>query len=626
MAEFGTQATQLSAPQGAGANVVAPTTVNPLEGLTTLISQGASLFSSLTQKDDNASVKQYTQKLSTITEGVASGQLSPEKARVQQRALYSEYAKNFPDKVEDFTKVTKSFREASNLGDVEEAAKIERDIRKTALTSAQQDGFLVFGNEEQQDKIIQNHAAVVRARKDLEAMYRANEESRASKRFQNEEEKEADKNRISQTLNVLGASNLSAFSSEMEGLVAHVTSGKMGLEQAELLRSKRFSEIQATLNAVTGTMPELGNAYRALFNDLNETSKRLLDPKTRAETSASALQDILARAQITVLSNDKKVLSAAVANRLLPNTVTATIASEGLERNIFVLLGANTPEERATNPAAMPVPIGTAAGNQVTKLVEKQVTEAVASKDEAAKESAIKATNNLLNDIGASINSPFATKPDALKDVANFIASPAFGQLVAEGKVSPEGRTAAARVLQISFQQPTIQAVNEKLNAPIMTLAKRGSASGPSGLTAKDVVAVEWSGSGIRFVPKTDNPNIPQFEQMAYARELQSAERAINSLIRQGAHLTGSTNYKQAWEAMQSRVLPQFFPQEEQKGSTIENAPATSNSKGSVGDALQREYDRLVKAGKPSWLSQEAYDSQLKIIKGELDGAKKGSK
>ena len=626
MAEFGTQATQLSAPQGAGANVVAPTTVNPLEGLTTLISQGASLFSSLTQKDDNASVKQYTQKLSTITEGVASGQLSPEKARVQQRALYSEYAKNFPDKVEDFTKVTKSFREASNLGDVEEAAKIERDIRKTALTNAQQDGFLVFGNEEQQDKIIQNHAAVVRARKDLEAMYRANEESRASKRFQNEEEKEADKNRISQTLNVLGASNLSAFSSEMEGLVAHVTSGKMGLEQAELLRSKRFSEIQATLNAVTGTMPELGNAYRALFNDLNETSKRLLDPKTRAETSASALQDILARAQITVLSNDKKVLSAAVANRLLPNTVTATIASEGLERNIFVLLGANTPEERANNPAAMPVPIGTAAGNQVTKLVEKQVTEAVASKDEAAKESAIKATNNLLNDIGASINSPFATKPDALKDVANFIASPAFGQLVAEGKVSPEGRTAAARVLQISFQQPTIQAVNEKLNAPIMTLAKRGSASGPSGLTAKDVVAVEWSGSGIRFVPKTDNPNIPQFEQMAYARELQSAERAINSLIRQGAHLTGSTNYKQAWEAMQSRVLPQFFPQEEQKGGTIENAPATSNSKGSVGDALQREYDRLVKAGKPSWLSQEAYDSQLKIIKGELDGAKKGSK
>ncbi len=203
-------------------------------------------------------------------------------------------------------------------------------------------------------------------------------------------------------------------------------------------------------------------------------------------------------------------------------------------------------EERANNPAAMPVPIGTAAGNQVTKLVEKQVTEAVASKDEAAKESAIKATNNLLNDIGASINSPFATKPDALKDVANFIASPAFGQLVAEGKVSPEGRTAAARVLQISFQQPTIQAVNEKLNAPIMTLAKRGSASGPSGLTAKDVVAVEWSGSGIRFVPKTDNPNIPQFEQMAYARELQSAERAINSLIRQGAHLTGSTNYKQA--------------------------------------------------------------------------------
>jgi hypothetical protein len=620
MAEFGTQATQLSAPQGAGANVVAPTTVNPLEGLTTLISQGASLFSSLTQKDDNASVKQYTQKLSAITEGVASGQLSPEKARVQQRALYSEYAKNFPDKVEDFTKVTKSFREASNLGDVEEAAKIERDIRKTALTNAQQDGFLVFGNEEQQDKIIQNHAAVVRARKDLEAMYRANEESRASKRFQNEEEKEADKNRISQTLNVLGASNLSAFSSEMEGLVAHVTSGKMGLEQAELLRSKRFSEIQATLNAVTGTMPELGNAYRALFNDLNETSKRLLDPKTRAETSASALQDILARAQITVLSNDKKVLSAAVANRLLPNTVTATIASEGLERNIFVLLGANTPEERATNPAAMPVPIGTAAGNQVTKLVEKQVTEAMASKDDAAKDSAVKAANNLLTDIGASINSPFAMKPDALKDVANFIASPAFGQLVAEGKVSPEGRTAAARVLQISFQQPTIQAVNEKLSAPIVTL------KGKSNLTAKDVVNVEWSGSGIRFTPKTDNPNIPQFEQMAYARELQSAERAINSLIRQGAHLTGSTNYKQAWEAMQSRVLPQFFPQEEQKGSTIENAPATSNSKGSVGDALQREYDRLVKAGKPSWLSQEAYDSQLKIIKGELDGAKKGSK
>ena len=135
MAEFGVQATELSAPQGAGANVVKPATASvDLSGIGSIFSAMGSLAKISADKERQAVIKEYTNDRDKYAQAVEAG-ADLAKVNARRRAAASRFRANYPGLIKDFDEIDRSFSENTAISDAEDDAKVRRDIRKEQLSN-----------------------------------------------------------------------------------------------------------------------------------------------------------------------------------------------------------------------------------------------------------------------------------------------------------------------------------------------------------------------------------------------------------------------------------------------------------------------------------------------------------
>lgn len=568
MAEYGPSATQLSAPQGAGAQVIAPVqqTFVPRD-----IASGIGMVADVFSKYSEASKKeeaekrkqdvlgQYIRSETVINDAVAQG-LDAGQAAARSRANGNKFLASYPEYAKDFESARNSLKGITEAGEVEDEVKERKRLFRAQISNAQQAGYTIDPSmpAEVIQSQIDSHQTEVRAQAELDRAYKARSDIRA----QNAEDRAVADRHIKDTsikvLNEVAGARMQAVGGFVASLASDVKQGKIPLEQAQLKLTQEFSVINATLQSAASVNPELASPYRTLFREMQDLGTKLIDPKTQVENSDNQIKELINRSKLMILSDPNSANIVAASQLLGANAQIALAAGNQVTNQIASMI--KTP---AGNGEYVPQVVGNPTVQTGTiQFLKKSIADldTVKFKDNTkAREELTNAVNQTLiqtgSEIGKSLNAV------QLKEWAQFFASPEYGKFSTTGGLNKQAAQAAKNVFELNYESTIIRGVQQKLETYLQGQAAFGQKQNVPTTIGESVNAV-FTGSGVAFTPKA-RPDLDPNERTDQARaitDLNTAAAAINQLIHIGTHLEGSTDYQKYWEERKYYLLPQMFP------------------------------------------------------------------
>lgn len=303
-----------------------------------------------------------------------------------------------------------------------------------------------------------------------------------------------------------------------------------------------------------------------MLEDREDIFKQMADPKAKSQQEKDALQNqfdsLVLKTKLMLLSDDK-TRGAVGLSQLFGNSdaVMQLGFSPVISGNLAKLgLGPDAATEK-------PQVVGTMDEKQTLKALQKTIGQFQAGKvsGDPAKQAleASGAINEILRQTGSMQGSIPATQ---LKELASFYSSPEFGKAVEQGLASKETMQNAKRVFQVSYEPAVVNAIQRKLftesGSPVMIEYSPGR-DGGAARSRKDVsilstLDIRFSGSGVVFAtrPGTDDT----FGSESIRKDLKEAEAGLNTLIKVGAHMEGTTNYAKYWEDNKHLLMPRVYP------------------------------------------------------------------
>lgn len=643
MADFSINATQLSAPQGAGSSPVSAAP-SALAGIVETIGGAVNIFARGMEKNNQAKaeaakagvLQSYSRKLETINQGLRSGQLSPTEARSRQRALASEYMGGYGDMAPDIEKVTKAFTGTTELSDAEAQLDAETQGRNELIKKAQAAGYEIGRGEPERavNAKLNAYQASVRADDDMRRLYQRQEAERAQGRYTQEQQDRERKEVALKAIGDIAGANYEVAYQEVGVLSDAVASGKMQAPQAQALWQSKMARIHTALVEASKVNPELASTHRGLFERIEKLGNDMLDPNKRSEALKGQLDAILNQAKLTIVQ-DPQAAKVVAASQLFGNNSQLMLGASSKVSSIIASMIGEGPETTTAPPV-----IGTPEAKVVFKVLKESVDKAntggYEDKTKAAKEIS-NLSNHMLQQFGeAAGKRGFDVK--SLNDAAEFFASSSFGKFASENKLDTESIAAAYKTFQSIYQPTVVDAVGKAVTQVFTKQDRYGSKSmadlalevsrtgkptteqstlkSETKVVNAQKVAPVFNTTGVTF--KLSNPSSDPQERAAEQRmlqELQQSERAITRLVHIGAHLEGTTDYNKFWEANKHELLPMFFsaPEEVKTSRSTKASYATE-------PGMKAEVANLAKDAKPD--TQANIDHRRKqdiiAIKNEL--------
>jgi hypothetical protein len=597
MAQFGIEATQLSAPQGAGASPVAPVTAGIMDngaggalgGILNIFAKGLENK----QKEEAAALKQgvvgsFVKGQQKINEAVRSGQMTPSEAKMRSRAHFGEFAAGYSEFIGDIEGAAKALRGNTELGDVEDEVKAGLDLHNSAKAAAQSSGysFVPGMTKAQEQSQIDAHQASTRAEAEMARLYRKNAEERAQGTFdQGIADREAKETSV-RLINTIADTNFTASYDYAQSLSQAVRAGTISQEDASLEWNRKMGSINAQIQAAAGTNPELAGPYRTLFADLQGLGDKLLDPKTQLDVLESEVKMITNRAKLTLLQK--------------PRIATIVAASALMGQNATLALQSTAPVIEAvtsifSESVDSPLPKSQIVGNpEIEKEVFNFTTASLKSFNRGDFKNNPKAAvemkntvDNILQQI-TDVTTRRGANPKSLTEAAKFLASPEFGEYASKNRIDTEAQIGAIKAMEILYNKEVAGAINREIQTAVTTqdrfgaesaidAANRTRAAGSAQGAAAPVkstttqfdpkkLKIVFKGAGVHF--ELENPSsdvaVARMER-SVINSLKKAQVAINQQVHMGAHLEGSVDYAKYWEATKHILAAGFFSPPERK-------------------------------------------------------------
>ncbi len=615
-----------------GRDVVSPVqeqavTTNILPSLGTVADMLISGFKA-NQKADAEAQKQaivgaYAKQQQTINDGVASGQISPDRAATQGRALFGKYIAGYSMYADDLHKINNAFRTGSELGVAEDATKAAQETQKAREASARSNGVTIYPwmDVKTKETMLQANEANIRSEREFkQSTERASEARAVSAAEQTMLDRDRKENALKMITDVAG-STLNSTSAFLQNLTAQVSQGKIPQQDAEMMLTSHFSTIEATIQASAGLTPELAAPYRSLFADMKKLGMDSLDPKKSAETSKAMFDDLMYKAKMVAVTSDPKMKAVVVANSLLGgNAVTALGAITPITDYIA---RASTIDSSKGEGFVPPIVNNPEVQKDVLKFLQpaiKKVNEGNYKDNPKALKEATTSVNNILKQTGDLQNDPSIKQdPKKLADLAQFFASPDYGTFVAKAAINPQAAQAAKQVWQSTYDVAVRQSVQDRVKAWETSLASQ-SGGGVKGVTFNDAVDVKYDGSGISFVPKQGKMSLEPFQENQREiaiKELNAVKAGINQSIHIGAHMEGTTDYNKYWEANKHLYLPSVFTKPVDK-TTVSYKTDEAMQKAVVIKPSEVQPDTQTLASNLAEIDQEIANSKSKVARDVL--------
>jgi hypothetical protein len=590
MAEFGINATQLSAPQGAGSNVVQP--VAPIDYSQTLKNLGSIFVNGVKQYKENqaqaaeqAVVSSFSREMGSLNQALASGQLKPDVHAMRARALTNQYLASNSQYTKQLQEVYRGFQSATELGTSQDIEKAARDQKNALIRDAQQAGRNIdtsWMSERAVDSELKSYQASVRLTKEWERQRAENAEKRSQGEYDIKMEDRENKRSSLQLITHLADNEMGAFTKFTSEISDKVKSGKLNTEQATMLVNERYGKINGAIQAASGLNPEMAGPYKGLFKETYEAALKFIDPKNSAEDAENFLKTIQNRAKIGTLLGNADLFKASTLSALFGHSPSLALnanvkVSEALVGGIKDPTGADVFNSIIGSPEAK---------DYFSKINEaSKLNNASKSRSPQSDAEVKNLYNNAVNGIVDHAAIPRMTAKD-LSQSAEFLSSPGFAEQVKSGGVPPEKMAELANVFQVKYSSTIRDLVSKKLNEPLKAVSfdspgysvlngkvVRNKPPASANLPVKDIINVTFTGGGIGFALK-DTKSLDSKQVSAATgimKELGEAKRAVDQLIRLGAHFEGTTDYSGYFEKNKHLILPDLF-------KAPEKTPASSSS------------------------------------------------
>lgn len=570
MADYSGNATQLSAPQAAGAQVVAPVEVQAVPNNAVMGALGniADIFANglkqnakaEAQKRENEIVGQYVKEQTRINDGIAQGVLDAGTAGARSRASANKFLASYPEYYKEFEAAGKALKGITEQGEVQDQLTMERNLYKEQISKAQAAGFNIDPSAPKNviDLQLKSYNVGVRAETELRAMYSANAEKRAQSaedRLIADKELKATSIRL---LNDIGGARLESTGAVMTSIATDVRSGKITPEEGNIKLTQEFATINATLQSAASTSPELAAPYRTLFGEMQKLGQDMLDPKKRTEDQDNQIKELLNRQKLLILATPQHAALVATSQLLGANAQVALTAGATMTPLIAQMI--NVP---VGSKDFVPQVVGNpAVEKDVTTFLKSSINSLSADKYKnptQAKTELTNTINQVLKQTGEQLNK--GVDAPKLKDLASFFASSEYGSYATSGNLDKAAAQAANKTFQLSYEPAVIKGVQQKLESFLQGQAAYGQKQGDP-VPLSEAVDIKFSGSGIVFSakPRAGLDPVEQQDQMRAVKDLSSTQTALNQLIHIGAHLEGTTDYQKYWEDKKHVFVPQLFP------------------------------------------------------------------
>ena len=575
MAEFGIQATQLSAPTGAGSSVIQPVeATKPIgSGVLDMITTVADVFSKNMQatrkleadKRQNTIVQGYIKSETVINDALASGQMTPAQASARSRSNFNQYAAGYGEYIGEFEKAGKALKGFTEMGEAEEELKTEKARRESNKTLAINRGYSFYKgmSPSAEDAQIESAQASVRAEQTLAAHYKASAETRAQAGFDATVQDREDKRVTFETINMVASSNITSFQALAKDLGDQARGGKISPDEAKSRLNERFSNIQGAIASAARLNPELASSFSKVFTDINNLGIQMMDPANDVKTLEDQLKKRIVQSKL-LATEDPEILAGVVSNQLFANSPAIALSLNQVSQKTLATL-AKTPID---STGFIPQVVGNPETETGVIKGLKQGFKDIASGNVGDKEIAITQSSNSANQIliqAGAVMDQYGASPAKLKGVADFVASTEYAAFLKQGKIDAQAAGAAKKAFQIIYQPTIVDGVQQRLNKELPRgLAEGGGASLVKGkaTTLGEAVDIKFTGSGIVFEPKL-KAGMAQSEIRAARTEvegLRGSQAAVTQLIHIAAHLEGSTDYGKIWERDKHLWIPSVFP------------------------------------------------------------------
>ncbi len=577
MADFSVNSTNLSAPQGQGANVVAPVVeMQTGGGLGILPAIGEMFVKGIAglQKQEaidrkTAVVGSYSKELAKVNDALSSGQKDSAWAGAQTRAITSKYLASNAEYTTELIEAHKGFTGGTEIGEAQKQQEAQTALRNADMAGASSAGFTFYPGMDVKSQNLTIDAYKTKLR--VEDQLKKDRADAAEQRAQAAEGRASESHAISindhitkknaaEGLLSIANANFDAFNAMGSDIIGKAN---MSFEQKSAIIDSNVNRIKMGLAAVSKDNPELAGPFRDLFGNMESTLKKIIDPKVKSASEAEILKNewdsLMYKSKLLAVS-DPAVKKAVVATDLFKDPALLSLNNTPAVVGFFAHAGL-APEDQKSVPETI---VGTAnekaALDTFQSALRKLNTGSTANTPKAQME-AVNSANEIMRQTSKTDGSIPAS---ALKNLSSFYSSAEFGKLAKEGKIDMNTAQNVKKVFEVQYTPAVQVAIMNKLD---MTIPQDISGGGGKLL---DAVDIKFSGSGVKFETAPESRSAlskfaglggeSDFTRGEGKRALDDATKGLNQLIQMGAHLEGTTDYGKYWEANKHYILPKVFP------------------------------------------------------------------
>jgi len=502
-----------------------------------------------------------------IAQAVDAGQLSSQEARMRMRANYASAIANNPDIVDELTKLHKSIIGTKGLG----AVAAEGTAQEQAFLKAQQDatlnGWVTSGMSQEeaaaatseymqfnkaQDLIDaqQNQLALSTAR--INNKTASINQRNAQLTLQNKQAQQISQ----QALGQMGAAYFPKIRRDFESTIKAVEEGKLSPNDAVDHIDGMWASVQQQVSQVGS---DASATYMANMMAPIKTLYDLARKRASGELDANIYQNQADKAiamQTALISGDPENARVMALSKSFPNAqnLNTILSSNRLLKMVEQNLGADgKPADLMdmSNPEAV--------DNYISLVKDNINAEADGSMvgGQEAKNELSNHVNKILKGVNAYSNS--VDNPQEYNKVVDFLASSEFGNYATSGgNLDSAAAQKAQQVLDQQYRDVIVPLLAEEWKNSQVTTSVIGEsgALGTTGTKADTQAVIQpvWSGTGMSFV--ANDQSSPGVNAKVSSLNKKVAP-IVNRLIRMGAHLQGTKNYKQVYEANYAGIFGQ---------------------------------------------------------------------
>lgn len=577
MAEFGVQATELSAPQGAGANVVRPVTAQvDLSGIGNLFKIAGEIQGMKADQERQTVLKEYTTNRDKYAQAIeAGGDLS--RINAQRRADAARFRANNPGLIKDFDTVDESFMKNTALSDADEQGKMIRDARKRDIETVHAMGYPVTASTSPatMDSYLTLASTIKSSNAQMEAKMKElqlrSQQFNYDKAYTEEVRRDASRSVLAEvvpahltTLNSLSVDMANEISKNPDSYAENIMRFRQtanGLVQ-QLVGTKEF-------------LPGMFDAFNGMVTEMVNSTEKLLNPTTKSENALKLLQDqnkmFVERAKLVLFQRSPEFANLAATTQTLgDNVLTQLGAIDVVNRYVMPLISpttsnASVPAISAQTPAEQ---------RQAFPVIAQSITNAVKANTPDSLTQGKKLMEGLLEQANVLDRQENVTV-EQIAPIVDFLSDPTTRSKLEALKVAPEKLNGMVGLMERYYYaqiQPAITtAVNQKVKVggPIV-MAGRGliSSAPPKEVKLIDSIVIEPTALGIKVSPKPGSTFNPKGFTDAMVK-------AVSKGLQAESNLSGQSVEK-VWEQRKSFLFPTMFPPEAEEATSPRPSPTSS--------------------------------------------------